>query len=194
MRVPVRKLISAHVAMAVALLTLSAPRLSAEPSMGSVFSAAKGFGLASMPVGSTTTLTFSLLQVSGAPVTTVAFTDPLPAGLVVSTPNGLSTAGCPGAVVTAVAGSSSVAATVPTLASGVVCTFFINVTGTAPGVQVNTMSSVTSSLTTIPGGTASITLTAAVPLMGPTTLGLLALLLMGTAWTMLRRRRTAQAH
>jgi hypothetical protein len=189
MRVPARKFAAAHLSIVAALLTLSAPRLNAEPSMGGVvFSAAKGFGVSSMPVGSSTTLTFSLLQVSGSPVTTVAFTDTFPAGLIVGTPNGLSTAGCPGAVVTAVPGASSMSLALPTLASGVVCTFFINVTGTAPGLQVNTTSAVTSSLPTIPGATASITITAPVPVAGPMTFGVLALLMAGVAVTMVRRR------
>ena len=73
---------------------------------------AKAFGAPSIVVNGTTTLTFTLTNPNAATALTgVGFTDTLPAGLVVATPNGL--ANTCGGTVTAAAGSGSVA-----LASG----------------------------------------------------------------------------
>ena len=60
-------------------------------------------------------------------LTGVGFTDPLPAGLVVATPNGLT--GTCGGTVTAVAGAGSVALVNGALAAGGSCTITLNVTG-----------------------------------------------------------------
>jgi hypothetical protein len=65
------------------------------------------FGAASIPLNGTTSLTF---QLSDNAPTPDAFTDTLPAGLVVASPNGVSavTGNCTGTTITAVAGSSSI--------------------------------------------------------------------------------------
>ena len=69
---------------------------------------AKAFGLASIPVTGTTTLTVTLTNPNATTALTgVGFTDALPAGLVVENPNGLAS-NCAGTL-TALAGSSSVA-------------------------------------------------------------------------------------
>src|SRR4029079_19587716 len=68
---------------------------------------AAAFGVASIAVNGSTTLTFTLTtRNAGIGLTGVGFTDALPAGLVVATPNGLSS-DC-GGTVTALAGTGSV--------------------------------------------------------------------------------------
>ena len=77
-------------------------------------SLATSFGAASIVVGNNYQLSFTITQPNAVDLTGVAFSDTLPAGLTVATPNNLSTT-CGGAV-TAVAGSSSISlsgATVP---------------------------------------------------------------------------------
>jgi hypothetical protein len=97
--------------------------------------------------GPSTALSFAITNPNATTLTGVGFTDTLPSGLVVSTPNGL-TAKCglflPGGGITAIAGSNSISLSGATLAPGASCTFSVNVTGTAIGVQTNTTSTVTS--------------------------------------------------
>jgi uncharacterized repeat protein (TIGR01451 family) len=105
---------------------------------------AKSFGAATVAMGGTTTLTFMLSNPNaGTSLTGVGFTDPLPAGLVISTPNGLSGT-CGGGTITAVAGSASVNLASATLAGTASCNFVLNVTATATGTQNNSTGAVTS--------------------------------------------------
>jgi uncharacterized repeat protein (TIGR01451 family) len=99
----------------------------------------KAFGAASVPLGGTTALSFTISN----PNTTVAltglsFTDTLPSGLVVSTPNNL-IGSCGGGSISATAGSNVISLTGATLAASGSCTFSVNVTGTAPGTQSNSV-------------------------------------------------------
>jgi hypothetical protein len=109
--------------------------------------------------GAGTALSFAITNPNAITLTSVGFTDTLPAGLVVSTPNGL-TAKCglflPGGGITAVAGSNSISLSGATLPAGASCTFSVNVTGTEIGVQTNTTSTVTSN-EAVPGGPATAT-------------------------------------
>jgi arabinogalactan endo-1,4-beta-galactosidase len=113
-----------------------------------------------------TTLTFNLsnpntiLSLSG-----IGFTDTLPAGQVVGTPNGL-TGSCGGGTITAAAGSSSVILSGASLAATASCSFAVNVTGTTSGTQTNTTSAVTSTEAGN-GGTASASLIVAGPSQQP---------------------------
>ena len=120
-------------------------------------SIAKAFGAASIPVGGTTSLTFSITNPNATTALSgVAFTDTLPSGLVVATPTGLSNT-C-GGTATATAGSSSVSLSGGTLPARASCTFALNVTGTTAGVKNNVSGNV-SSTEGGPGNTASATLT-----------------------------------
>jgi hypothetical protein len=124
----------------------------------------KAFGAAVIENGVTTTLTFMLTNPAANPIplTGLAFTDTLPAGLIVATPNGL-VGSCPPGTIAAVAGSNSIAlgGVGATLAAGASCTFSVNVTAIGAGVQNNTTSTVTSN-EAAPGdpATASITVIA----------------------------------
>src|ERR1019366_8639407 len=107
-------------------------------------SIAKAFGAAAIALNGTTSLTFTLTNPPANAVAEagVAFTDTLPAGLAVATPNGLTNT-C-GGTATAVAGSGSVSLTGGAIAASGTCTFAVNVTGTAGGTKNNTTGAVTS--------------------------------------------------
>jgi len=104
----------------------------------------KVFGASSLITGNTTSLTFSLSNPNPAvTLTGVQFTDNLPAGLVVATPNGLSSVTCdpPGSMtgytISAVAGSSTISLSGASLTAGAFCTFSLNVTGITTGLKEN---------------------------------------------------------
>ncbi len=71
-----------------ALLVLSGIVAGANPAFAQV-TFTKSFGAASIPLNGTTSLTFTLINSNDFDVL-AGFTDALPAGLVVATPNGLS--------------------------------------------------------------------------------------------------------
>ncbi len=106
-------------------------------------SIAKAFGAASILQSSNTSLTFTITNSNAAALTGVAFTDTLPSGLVVATPNGL-TGSCGGGTITATAGSGSISLAGATVAASGSCTFSMNVTGVTAGNKVNTTGAVTS--------------------------------------------------
>jgi len=162
---------------------------------------AKQFGVATLTVNGSTSLTFTLHNANASPLTGVSFGDPLPAGLVVATPNGF-TGSCGGGTITAVAGSGNVSLSGATLAAGASCAFSVSVTGTSAGTKNNTTGAVTS-VEGGSGGTASASLTvnpvvpppppppspaATIPTLDETALGVLALLLALAAAIALRTR------
>lgn len=105
-------------------------------------SIAKAFGAATIPLNGRTSLTFNITNPNTAvSLSGVAFTDVLPAGLVVSTPNGL-TDTCGSGTVAAAAGSTSVSLAGGTIAVNSTCSFAVNVTAVAAGNQVNTTGAV----------------------------------------------------
>jgi uncharacterized repeat protein (TIGR01451 family) len=145
----------------------------------------KAFGAANVAVGGGTSLSFTITNPNpSAPLSGVAFTDTLPAGLVIATPNGL-TGTCGGGAITATAASGSASLTGATLAASATCTFSVNVTATTTGTKTNTTSTVGSTEGGV-GGVATASLVAqqaaAIPALSPAALAGLALLLAGLGW------------
>ncbi len=122
---------------------------------------AKSFGGETIRLNGSGTLSFSVAnQTPGAGVLTgVAFTDILPPGLIVSTPNGIVNT-C-GGVVNAISGGGSIGLSGATLAGGASCSVTVNVTGTSVGRKVNTVS--VRANESGPGNTASATVTVIAP-------------------------------
>jgi hypothetical protein len=123
-------------------------------------STSAAFGAATIALNSSTSLTFTITNPNASSgLTGVGFTDTLPAGLLIATPNNIG--GSCGGAITATAGTNLVAITGLTLAAGATCGFGVDVIGVAAGTQANT----TSAITSTEGGpgdpaTASITVTA----------------------------------
>ena len=107
-------------------------------------SISKAFGSSPIQVGGSTSLSFTINNPNtGTPLSGVAFSDTLPSGLIVATPNGL-TGSCGGGTITAPAGSGAVSLVGGDLPASGSCTFAVNVTGTTPGIKANTSGTVTS--------------------------------------------------
>jgi hypothetical protein len=104
----------------------------------------KAFGAVSIGAGAITALTFTLSNPNTTAFSALGFTDTLPTGLVVATPNGL-TGSCGGGTITAVSGSTSITLAAATLAGGASCTLSVDVTAT--GVQLNLLTNTTSPIT-----------------------------------------------
>jgi uncharacterized repeat protein (TIGR01451 family) len=131
---------------------------------------AKVFGAATVGVGGTTTLSFTVRNPNSAPLTGIAFTDTLPSGLTVLTPaNGL-TGSCGGGVITATPGSGSVSLAGATLAAGASCTFSINVTGVTAGLKNNSVTVSSTNGGTGNTSTASVTVVTTPPPLAPPTI------------------------
>ncbi len=118
-----------------------------------------------IPTDATTTATlrFTITNLYPGPLSNIAFTDTLPAGLVVATPNGLQGTCGGGGTITAVAGSNTISLTGGSLqAAGGFdnCSFVVNVVspvGTTPGVLTNTTGTITATGVTAGTATAAIT-------------------------------------
>ncbi len=122
----------------------------------------KAFAATSIPVNGSTTLSFFISNPNPVPMTGISFTDILPAGLVISTPNGLVN-GCGGSI-TATAGSSTISLSAGMLAAAPAsCTIVISVTGTIPGSWTNTSGPISSAVPIESGGVASDSITVASP-------------------------------
>jgi hypothetical protein len=104
--------------------------------------ASKAFGDALIAVNGSTTLTFNVANPNSSTIlTNVALNDPLPGGLVVATPNGV-TSSCSGNV-SADSGSSTIELTGASLTGSASCLFSVNVTAASGGSKINTTSPVT---------------------------------------------------
>ncbi|MGH9346744.1 MAG: beta strand repeat-containing protein [Vicinamibacterales bacterium] len=124
-------------------------------------SAAPGFSKSFAPDtiagGGVSTLTFTIDNSGGSlAATSLAFTDTLPAGVVVANPaNGAST--CTGGTVTATAGAGTIGYSGGQVGVGASCTVTADVTSSTAGAHANTSGALTSSAGS--SGTASDTLT-----------------------------------
>ena len=118
----------------------------------------KSFSARAIAAGGSAVLTFTVknpnqvIAISG-----VSFTDTLPAGLKVSTPNGL-TGSCDSGTISAAAGSNTISLTGASLPATGSCTFSVSVTATATGALTNTTSAITAN-ETVPGNPATATIT-----------------------------------
>ena len=114
-----------------------------QPQLPSITTA---FGQPRTVVDGTTSLNYTITNPNVAVVLSgIGFTDHLPAGLVVATPNGLN-GSCSGGSITATAGSGTLGLAGATLAPGASCTFGVNVTAVTDGLKNNTTGAVTSSV------------------------------------------------
>jgi len=104
---------------------------------------AKAFGAPSIPLGSNTSLTFTLANPNPDSLSGVGFSDPLPAGMIVAAPNGL-TNSC-GGTVTAPVGSSSIVLAGGSITANGTCTVSVSIAGVTLGSWTNVTGNVTSS-------------------------------------------------
>jgi len=120
----------------------------------------KSFNPDSLPLGDISELTLTVDN-SGAllDATGLAFSDPLPAGMLIATPSAANN-GC-GGTLTAPDGGATVQLSGGTVAAGAICQIRVNVTTTAVGALVNTTSTLTSSLGSSPAASATLTARAA---------------------------------
>jgi uncharacterized repeat protein (TIGR01451 family) len=114
----------------------------------------KAFGVGSIFTGSATTLTFTIANPNAIALTGLTFSDTLPTGLIVASPNGLIDL-C-GGTVTAAAGSKSVSLASGTVPASTSCTISVNVLATGAGNLTNTTTVLTSIAPIAPVATASI--------------------------------------
>src|SRR5262249_35779773 len=104
----------------------------------------KTFGATSIPLNGSTSLSFTIQNNNaGTTLTGVAFSDTLPAGLVVATPNGLA-GSCGGGTITAAANTNVVSLSGGSIPAASSCTFSVNVTGTSAGLKHNSTGPVSS--------------------------------------------------
>ncbi len=123
----------------------------------------KSFGTPTIPLNGTTSLSFHVFNPNpNQTLTGIGYTDTLPSGLVVATPNGLTSSNCTGGTITATAGTGSVSLSGASLPATEPCNVTINVTGTTSGVQNNVTSAITSTEGGS-GGTASASITVVAP-------------------------------
>jgi hypothetical protein len=100
------------------------------------------FGAGSINQGDTTAVAFTVSNPNSIALTGLSFTDPLPSGLWIQNPNGLSNT-C-GGTVTAVPGTGTISLTGGAVSATSTCSISVNVTGVASGDQTNPSVTLTS--------------------------------------------------
>jgi len=130
-------------------------------SVGAVAPTPPGFNKNFLPTqiqaGQTSRLDFIIVNTTSVvAVTSLDFTDNLPAGVVVASPPNTSTS-CIGGTLTAVAGTGTVSYTGGTVPANLGCAVFVDVTSANSGTYVNTSGDLTSSAGN--SGTSTATLT-----------------------------------
>ena len=177
--------------VAAGLFMLAVPL--ATPAFGAGITFAAGYNPASIVLGQTSTLTFSVTNTTVGTLTGVTFTDTLPAGLTIATPSGIigfCTGGSAG-VVTGNAGGVSTSLNV-FLIAGTLCTYSINVFASQIGVFTTSGLTATGS-----GGTSgvapdfSLTVVSASAVPEPASVTLVLLGLAGGAGFLRRRQKRA---
>lgn len=124
---------------------------------------AKAFAPDSVGVGVASTLTFTIdSSVNTFDDYALAFSDTLPAGLVVATPPG-ATKTCTGGTFTATAGSSTISYTDGIVAAGATCTLSVDVVAVSPDTYNNVSGSLTSDFGDSGTASDSLTVTASAP-------------------------------
>jgi Thrombospondin type 3 repeat len=111
--------------------------------------------------GSISTLQYTLVSFEGVPVTDLAFSNTLPAGMTIATP-GQALSSCQGTL-TAPDGGGTVTLTGGQLGASGSCTITVNVTTSTPGVHTNTTGDLTSSAGNSGPATADLTVDTARP-------------------------------
>jgi hypothetical protein len=118
--------------------TLAAPPAASPPTISIAF------GSATLGIGNSTSLTFTIANPNAnTALTGIADSDPLPSGLIVASPNGL-TGSCGGGTITAAEYSSTVSLSGATLAASTGCVFAVDVSAISPGTQTDTTGAITS--------------------------------------------------
>jgi uncharacterized repeat protein (TIGR01451 family) len=138
--------------LCVLLATLASLTFFAGEADAAALSFSTSFAATSIPTGATTKLTFAIRNPNPIGVTNIAFSDSLPAGLVVANPSNVDDNGC-GGTVTADPGTATINFSGGSLTSGELCLISLDVEGTDSGVKNNVTSNITSSNGT--DGTAS---------------------------------------
>src|SRR6185369_1510696 len=107
----------------------------------------KAFGAANVGLDQTTTLVFTIPNTGTNAVarSAVAFTDTLPAGLVIANPTAPSSANCGAPTFTAANNTQPFTASAISIAAGATCTITLTVRGTTLGAKTNNAASITAS-------------------------------------------------
>ncbi|RFP86807.1 autotransporter outer membrane beta-barrel domain-containing protein [Rhodobacteraceae bacterium 63075] len=151
-----RSLISVFLLAVIAALPRAAEAQVAAPSFS------KAFSPDTIGPGGTSTLTFTIDNLSGAPVTDLAFTDNLPAAVTMATPAAAINT-CTGGTLSAPDGGGTITYSGGSLGAGASCTVSVNVTSSTPGMHTNTSGDLTSSAGNSGTATDDLTVSASVP-------------------------------